>query len=66
MRTTLNLTITQMVHSPARYANETINMDLTCPAADGKDRPERQGFDWPEDVQGAILGSFFWGYVSEQ
>lgn len=60
----MNLTITQMVHQKARYANETINYDLTCGAADGKDIPERLGFDWSEELQGIILGSFFWGYVS--
>ena len=60
MRSVLNITITQMVYREG-HAKE-IN-DNTCPAPEDF-VDERLGFDWSEQLQGIILGAFFWGYVS--
>jgi hypothetical protein len=63
MRSVLNITITQMVYEEAK--NGSSSGDLTCPADGGdKFKPERDGFHWSEELQGHILGAFFYGYVS--
>jgi hypothetical protein len=64
MRSVLNITITQMVRREADFGNHT--SDNTCPASDGGGKAARDGFDWSEELQGTILGCFFYGYVSSE
>lgn len=62
MRTVLNITITEMVF---RERHNTTVLDDTCPASGGVGFvEERDGFQWSEQLQGFILGAFYWGYVS--
>lgn len=61
MRSVLNIAITEMVYREGSDNNRT---DDTCPVNSLNAIPERQGFDWSEELQGVILGAFFWGYVS--
>lgn len=65
MRSVLNIAITEMVHREAFDPNNRTNFDNTCPSHDGKYVPAREGFMWSEQLQGVILGAFFWGYVSK-
>lgn len=60
MRNVLNIAITEMVYKEGH--NATIR-DNTCPAPGGGFVAEREGFHWSEQLQGIILGAFFWGYV---
>lgn len=60
MRNVLNIAITEMVYKEAH--NATIR-DNTCPSSSGGITAEREGFHWSEQLQGIILGAFFWGYV---
>lgn len=62
MRSVLNITITQMVRREAE--NGTHHSDLTCPSESESGKSARDGFDWSEELQGTILGCFFYGYVS--
>lgn len=62
MRICLNVAITEMTIK--KIKNETDNG--VCPA-DGSTGGNSLGkgiFEWDEQLQGIILGSFFWGYVS--
>jgi hypothetical protein len=61
MRSVLNITITQMVERAA--SNGTVKNDNTCPASDINGNAYREGFQWSQELQGHILGSFFYGYV---
>lgn len=61
MRNILNIAITEMVYKEAH--NSTIRDD-TCPTPGISFTPEREGYDWSEQLQGVILGAFYWGYVS--
>lgn len=61
MRNILNIAITEMVYKAAH--NSTIR-DNTCPSPGGGVSAEREGFHWSEELQGVILGAFYWGYVS--
>jgi hypothetical protein len=61
MRSVLNIAITEMVYRKGHARNIT---DMTCEGQLG-DVEERQGFEWSQQLQGIILGAFFWGYVSE-
>lgn len=65
MRSVLNIAITEMVHREAFDPNNRANFDNTCPSPDGEYVPAREGFMWSEQLQGVILGAFFWGYVSK-
>jgi MFS transporter, ACS family, solute carrier family 17 (sodium-dependent inorganic phosphate cotransporter), other len=60
MRSVLNIAITEMTYRKAH--NKTI-YDETCPSDDGEFTEERPGYEWSEELQGVILGSFFWGYT---
>ena len=60
MRSVLNIAITEMTYRAA--SNKTI-YDNTCPADDGGFLKERPGYMWSEQLQGIILGSFYWGYT---
>jgi hypothetical protein len=60
MRAILNISITEMVYREGY--NKSV-FDNTCPAPGGGFVAEREGFDWSEQLQGIILGAFFWGYV---
>lgn len=61
MRSVLNIAITEMVYRKAQNASYN---DETCPAEGGGFVEERDGYRWSEQLQGIILGAFFWGYVS--
>lgn len=61
MRNILNIAIVKMVYKASH--NSTI-YDNTCPSSDGKPTAEQLGFEWSEQLQGVILGAFYWGYVS--
>lgn len=61
MRNILNIAIVKMVHKESEMP--TIH-DNTCPSPDGKPTAEQHGFEWSEQLQGVILGAFYWGYVS--
>lgn len=63
MRSVLNISITEMVYRQGH--NETIH-DNTCPVPGGGYVPVRDGFMWSQKLQGVILGSFYWGYVSRR
>lgn len=60
MRNVLNIAITEMVHRD--YSNGTV-YDDTCPDTAGT-VSEREGYDWSEQMQGIILGAFYWGYAA--
>lgn len=60
MRNVLSIAITEMTYREAR--NQTI-YDDTCPASDIHMGEERQGYHWSEQLQGIILGAFYWGYT---
>lgn len=62
MRSVLNISITEMVYRKGRPRDEN---DETCDFPGLGDITEREGFDWSQQLQGVILGAFFWGYVSE-
>lgn len=61
MRAVLNIAITEMVYREGH--NATVD-DNTCPSPGDKIVSEREGFHWSEQLQGFILGAFYWGYVS--
>ncbi|GAV05725.1 hypothetical protein RvY_15808 [Ramazzottius varieornatus] len=68
------------VVSPALIANSSdalnftpavvsVNQDIVCPYPNisSSDRRRQQGrFNWSNQVQGVILGSFFYGYITTQ
>jgi MFS transporter, ACS family, solute carrier family 17 (sodium-dependent inorganic phosphate cotransporter), other len=60
MRNVLSIAITEMTYRPAQ--NSSI-YDDTCPATGDGFMKERPGYEWSEQLQGIILGSFFWGYT---
>ncbi|CRK93649.1 CLUMA_CG007178, isoform A [Clunio marinus] len=61
MRSILNIAITEMTYKEGY--NATIH-DNTCPSPDGETYiPPREGFEWSEQLQGIILGAFYWGYA---
>ena len=61
MRVVLNISITQMVYREAHNASK---LDDTCSVTGPEFLTEREGFHWSEQLQGVILGAFYWGYVS--
>lgn len=61
MRSVLNITITQMVYRPGV---SNIIADDTCPPTDLNEQTERDGYHWSQEMQGHILGAFFYGYVN--
>lgn len=61
MRAVLNISITEMVYREGH--NSSKKEDNTCPDPAGSYVAEREGYDWSEQLQGIILGAFFWGYV---
>lgn len=62
MRNILNISITEMVYREGY--NKTI-FDDSCPAPGGGVVAEREGFLWSENLQGIIIGAFYWGYVRQ-
>ncbi|XP_076068347.1 sialin-like [Oratosquilla oratoria] len=64
MRVNLSVAIVAMVKSGNNTKNDSSNI---CPAADGDDEEasdEIEGeFEWDENVQGLMLGAFYYGYV---
>lgn len=66
MRSVLNITITQMIYRKAKEGNNVTDLSgLTCDVAGSEAVKERLGFEWDEELQGIILGAFYWVYVSE-
>lgn len=66
MRSVLNITITKMVYRAARNSTHFEDNGLTCPSRDANnDEGERDGFMWSQQLEGVILGAFYWLYVSE-
>lgn len=63
MRICLNVAITEMVKK--KNASEA-HGDF-CPVDDSAEGGDSGGgdFEWSEQLQGIILGAFFWGYVSD-
>lgn len=60
MRNVLSIAITEMTYRAAH--NQTI-YDDTCPSYDVGVSKERLGYQWSEQLQGIILGAFYWGYT---
>lgn len=61
MRSVLNIALTEMTYR--KEHNVTIGAN-TCPASNGVLYiAERQGFEWSEELQGIILGAFYWGSI---
>ena len=56
----MSIAITEMTY---RAAQNTSLLDDTCSSASQNYLNERQGYKWSEQLQGHILGSFFWGYT---
>lgn len=64
MRICLSVAITEMVVKKNASANEGSNNQF-CEADDIGHKDSSGGsFEWSENLQGIILGAFFWGYVS--
>lgn len=62
MRVCLNITITEMV---VKIVHNTTLNNNECPAGEAISGIKPGGdFVWSEELQGIILSSFFWGYVS--
>lgn len=61
MRNVLNIAITEMVY---RQGHNTTIHDNTCQGPNGGFVQERDGYHWSEQLQGVILGAFFWGYAA--
>ena len=62
MRACLNIAITEIVvkqNSDLKYHEDACPGNSTSGSKSFKGAP----FDWSEELQGIILGSFFWGYV---
>jgi ACS family sodium-dependent inorganic phosphate cotransporter len=59
MRNVLSIAITEMTYREAH--NQTI-YDDTCPTDDITLSKGRDGYQWSEQLQGVILGAFYWGY----
>lgn len=70
LRVNLSVAIVAMVNGTAVIGNTSSSTD--CPALDGSvynvttDKENIGEFDWDENVQGVVLGSFFYGYVLTQ
>ncbi|KAM7292549.1 sialin [Ixodes scapularis] len=70
LRVNLSVAIVAMVNGTAVIGNTSSSRD--CPALDGSvynvttDLENRGEFSWDENVQGMVLGSFFYGYVLTQ
>lgn len=60
MRNILSIAITEMVY---KEGHDPAIRDNTCPAPGGDYVPARDGFHWSEQLQGIILGAFYWGYA---
>ncbi|XP_042237536.1 sialin-like isoform X3 [Homarus americanus] len=68
MRVNLSVAIVAMVKSRPRSQNQNEQIDETCPIPEAQrtkmGSSEIGGeFDWDEETQGMILGSFFYGYL---
>lgn len=65
MRVCLNVAITEIVVKNGN--NSDLENHQYCPADDDDVGGGSGGgeFDWSQQLQGVILGSFFWGYVNE-
>jgi hypothetical protein len=59
MRNVLSIAITEMTYREAE--NGTKIYDNTCPATSEKYIKGRDGYVWSEQLQGVILGAFYWG-----
>lgn len=73
LRVNLSVAIVAMVNGTAVLAAGSTARGADCPAPDGSlynatADPETAGgeFNWDERTQGAVLGSFFYGYVLTQ
>lgn len=62
MRNILSIAITEMVYREG-HEKEPLK-DNTCPGPNGGYVQERLGFEWSEQLQGIILGAFYWGYAA--
>lgn len=63
MRICLSVAITEMVKK--KQTENAENGNKFCTADDmGHDDSPGGTFEWSENLQGIILGAFFWGYVS--
>jgi hypothetical protein len=60
MRNVLSIAITEMTYREAK--NHTV-FDDTCPLEDEQFSKERLGYEWSEQLQGGILGAFYWGKI---
>lgn len=63
MRICLNVAITEMVKK--KNSTDDAKGDF-CPIDESAGGHDSSGgdFEWTENLQGIILGAFFWGYVS--
>ncbi|XP_070490732.1 putative inorganic phosphate cotransporter [Chironomus tepperi] len=61
MRNVLSIAITEMTYRAAE--NGTKIYDNTCPATSESYTKGRDGYVWSEQLQGVILGAFYWGYT---
>lgn len=64
MRICLSVAITEMVVK-RNTSNDGDSKNQFCEADDmGHNDSAGGSFEWSENLQGIILGAFFWGYVS--
>lgn len=65
MRICLNVAITEMVKKKP-YDDSDGSKGQFCEVSGNSTSSDLDGgdFEWSENLQGIILGSFFWGYVS--
>jgi len=65
LRVNLSVAIIAMVNSSSLHDNMSINPECTFPT-DNKTQSKPGKFVWDQELQGIILGAFFWGYIPLQ
>ena len=63
MRACLNIAITEIVE---KKSNNEKSLEDTCPSTNSSfmiASSKGETYDWSEELQGIILGAFFWGYI---
>ncbi|XP_046394163.1 putative inorganic phosphate cotransporter isoform X1 [Ischnura elegans] len=65
MRVCLSIAIVEMVtYKSQRNTTAGTGDSDTCPFYDELEKPFTGGtYDWSEEIQGIVLGAFFWGYA---
>jgi len=63
MRICLNVAITEMVVKTVQNESDSTNPDVCYVAGETEENIGGGTFEWSEELQGFILGSFFIGYI---